>query len=638
MVTRLFFWQAFFICIAFLFSGQVIYAQKSEQNVKDWCATDEVTERYKQNRPAFKNARAKKEKQITHFIRNLREEGMVDEFLRNRNMRIQIPVVFHVVYNNASENIAASKIKNALDRLNKDFQRLNADTNNTRSVFDSLAAGVKFEFCLASRDPNGNPTNGITRTPTNHGSFGQLDSVKHTSQGGKDAWPTDEYLNIWICPLGLLGGYASVPSDIFYSPNEEDGVVLRDINVDSSDRTITHEVGHWFNLYHVFQDSCDGSSNNDCNIYGDEVCDTPQQGGSTAGCDSTRNTCPETPEYPDMIENYMSYADCQNMFTKGQTLRMITALNAYTNRFSLKYSRGCGGPPDKGYVTSYPYDQNFENNFFPPQFWRSSFSQGKSWVEEQGIGGFGNSQQAAKARLYTPNENLNGGQFYLTTQFFDLSNVNQNLAISFSYAYAPYSQSRHDSLIVRIDTAHFGFYYEQERIWAQGGSDLATAPPTQQPFVPQANQWQRDTIYLSRDSTYFSNYSSDTLVFLFAAKAKGKGGNNIYIDDVNYHLTQDIPTKQKDRSTALADATVSPNPSDGKFHVTAPLGSAQSLQMEVINSTGERISNKNIEANGRQMRTTIDLSSYADGFYFLKLFNPASNTTITRKLHKFKSE
>ncbi|PSR05679.1 MAG: hypothetical protein BRD50_00105 [Bacteroidetes bacterium SW_11_45_7] len=621
--------QGAVLMVLLLVVSQSSFSQSASKTKDDWCATDEVMERYERNNPRVAAERQRKEQQITKLIRRLREEGRVDEYIRNNNVRLKIPVVFHVVYNDPSENIDSTKIKKQIERLNKDFQRLNADTTQTRSVFDSLAAGIDFQFCLASQDPDGNPTNGITRTPTNHGDFGQFDSVKYTNQGGKDAWPQEDYLNIWVCRLGgFVSGYATVPSGLG-GLGDGDGIVMRYFDIGGNERTLTHEVGHWFNLYHTFQDSCNGSSNTDCNVWGDEVCDTPQQGSSSAGCDSTLNTCSETPEYPDMIENYMSYADCQNMFTKGQKLRMLVALNYYCERFDLKYSNACGGPPDKGYVKSYPFTENFENDYFAPQFWRLSYVDGRTWQEAEGTGGFGNSQKAAKAEFYTPSQNLNNYSYAMTSQNFDLTGVNKPVAITFSYAYAPSTQSNHDSLFVRLDTNQCGYIYDQIRIWAKGGDGLATAPATQQEFVPQSSEWRRDTIRIS-------NFPSDTIKFAFAAEPKAQGGNNIYVDDINIFIDTFATGRAPSVNANPQQLQVSPNPSNGRFRIRSSLNETKTdgVEMEVYNSVGELVLHENHQINSGGLATTIDLSQYADGFYFVKIFNRNHQLLAKEKLYK----
>lgn len=252
-----------------------------------------------------------------------------------------IPVVVHVVYLSQAQNISDAHIQSQLDILNEDFRRLNADTVNTPSAFAPLMADCQIEFCLARRDPDGNPTTGIIRKQTYHPTFGMLDNVKFDSTGGSDAWPRDQYLNIWVCNLfGGLYGYAQFPG----GPAATDGIVVDylnfgDINVLAPfdlGRTATHEVGHWLGLYHTWGDdngSCGGNDN---------VADTPNQADYSLGCPSfplSDNCSPNTPGV--MFMNYMDYSDdaCSNGFTQGQSAVMQSVLS--TSRQSILNSDGC---------------------------------------------------------------------------------------------------------------------------------------------------------------------------------------------------------------------------------------------------------------------------------------------------------
>lgn len=285
-------------------------------------------------------------------------------FTKNqRNGFLTIPVVFHVVYNvndSANQNLPDSLIFSQLDVLNGDFRRRNADTINTRAVFDSIAADMGIEFCLATSDPSGNPTTGITRTPTTAQFFTSPtdNKVKFDSTGGKDAWPADQYLNIWVCDMSIFSipfvlGYAQFPGD----DPATDGVVLQFQFVGRTNnatyptnnlgRTATHEVGHWLGLRHIW-----GDTNNVCSAGNDYIFDTPDATAqSQQNCVLTANTCDDSgnPFWngynpPNMVENFMDYSSeqCMNAFTFGQSDRAWSFL--MTDRVGLFSSNGCGIP------------------------------------------------------------------------------------------------------------------------------------------------------------------------------------------------------------------------------------------------------------------------------------------------------
>ncbi|HNM28002.1 MAG TPA: hypothetical protein PKL15_21315, partial [Saprospiraceae bacterium] len=135
---------------------------------------------------------------------------------------VTIPVVVHVVYNTSTQNISDAQIQSQIDVLNADFRKLNSDVGNVPSAWTSLVADFELNFCMATRDPNGNATTGIERRQTTVASFTTDDKVKFYSQGGLDAWDASKYLNLWVCNLGGgLLGYAQFPG----GPANTDGVV-----------------------------------------------------------------------------------------------------------------------------------------------------------------------------------------------------------------------------------------------------------------------------------------------------------------------------------------------------------------------------------------------------------------------------
>ena len=255
----------------------------------------------------------------------------------------QIPVVVHVVYKTAAENISQAQIDSQIAILNKDFRKNNADISSVPAPFAPLAGDARIEFKLATTDPNGDPTDGVTRTQTNKSSFSSNDDVKFTSQGGQDAWPRDDYLNIWVCKLGGgLLGYAQFPGGAAAT----DGVVVTHTGFGDTGtaaapfdkgRTATHEIGHWLNLRHIWGDDGGGCSGTD------HVADTPNQAGPNLGKPSFPSvTCSNGPN-GDMFMNYMDYVDDDTMvmFTEGQIARMQACLDG--PRSAIGKSIPCGG-------------------------------------------------------------------------------------------------------------------------------------------------------------------------------------------------------------------------------------------------------------------------------------------------------
>ncbi|MBT6808545.1 MAG: zinc metalloprotease, partial [Flavobacteriales bacterium] len=333
------------ILLTFLFFSSLL----SFSQIRN-CGTMEHLEFLKSQDPLLEERMQKNEDNLQRWIDNQPESS-------NPTI-ITIPVVVHVVYYNSNENISTTQVQSQIDILNEDFRRLNSDASNTPSAFQSVAADCEIEFCLASTDPNGNSTTGITRTSTSQSSFSTNDGVKYSSSGGIDAWNTSEYLNIWVCDIsGGILGYAQFPG----GNSSSDGIVCDYAYFGNTGtatspfhlgRTATHEVGHYLNLRHIWGDANCG--NDQCN-------DTPTQQSSNYGCPNFPSTsnCSGNGSNGDMFMNYMDYTDdaCMNMFSQDQKTRMIAAINTY--RSGLLSSNGCQG---SGYgctnSSAYNYDPN----------------------------------------------------------------------------------------------------------------------------------------------------------------------------------------------------------------------------------------------------------------------------------------
>jgi hypothetical protein len=322
-----------FITSLLLVSVSVLSPLKAQ----DRCGTMDLLQKRFTERPALKLMFDQREVRLKELIR---QRVMSGKSLKATG-EITIPVVFHVVLSRQSQ-VTDAQIMAQLDTINKDYAGLNASADRVPSHFKSLFGQSGIQFCLAQRTPQDAPSTGIVRYSTNRTSFDYTNNlVKHAESGGADAWDTDKYLNIWICDLsGTTLGYATFPDD---GVKDEQGVAIDYASLPggatsgfNQGKTLTHELGHYFNLYHIWGDdqgACSGS---------DQVDDTPNQSNSTSTCRTgivTDNCTQSSPGI--MYQNYMDYTPdaCLLMFTKMQVARMETAFSTYRSLLSL--SNGC---------------------------------------------------------------------------------------------------------------------------------------------------------------------------------------------------------------------------------------------------------------------------------------------------------
>lgn len=329
--------------LAFFFGN--VSAQAPAGN---WCKTDEQTQLLEQLDPSIIQQREDAENYILNFSQTYDPVA--------KKATIIIPIVFHVITWNGNGNATKADIVNAVNVINQDFKRTNPDASNTRALFAPYAASMDIEFRLARKDPNGNCTEGIVRVEDSRTMLAD-DAVKAASR-----WDPKKYFNVWIVdfidgssPPSYIAGYAQFPTS---GINNTYGVMID--NSFLSGRTLTHEIGHCFNLYHTFQSGC-GSSN--CNASGDNCCDTPPVSTSSGSCDITENTCsndvnhaPYNANVVDQIENYMSYNACQNMFSLNQATRMMATLNSTSTTTGLAQLSNSTNLAFTG--TADPYDPN----------------------------------------------------------------------------------------------------------------------------------------------------------------------------------------------------------------------------------------------------------------------------------------
>jgi len=264
---------------------------------------------------------------------------------------VTIPVVFHIIHNGdavgSNENISDALILAQLQQLNDDFRKMNTDAGLVPSIFQGVHADTEIQFCLAQRKPDGTATNGINRVQFSQATW--TSSQVNSTVKPATIWDRNQYLNVWSVAFGGgssgLLGYAQFPG----GAASTDGTVVAYYSVGSlsmvnpgsstfgKGRTLTHEVGHWLNLRHIWGDATCGN---------DQVADTPVHNTSNGGCPTYPHlsTCTGTPI--EMTMNYMDYTNdgCMYMFTQGQKTRMQAVLAPGGARFSLNNSLGCVPP------------------------------------------------------------------------------------------------------------------------------------------------------------------------------------------------------------------------------------------------------------------------------------------------------
>lgn len=305
-----------------------LMAQQSHQH-SEKCLAHHYYREALSSDPSFVANQAQLEMETEQFVAHYMAERLNGQQQKNSSVVKIIPVVFHVIHEGGAENISRAQIEDQLVMLNADYRRQNADTVNTPVPFKPLGADTEIEFRLATKDPNGNCTDGIVRV------FSSLTNNARNNVKALSYWPSNKYLNIWVVRTientsgssGIILGFAQFPG----GSAATDGIVVRQDYVGSigtagsnndAGRTLTHEAGHWFNLRHIWGDAVCGN---------DFVADTPtHEGPNQSNCPTFPHiTCSNGPN-GDMFTNYMDYTtgSCQNIFSLGQSARMLAALNS----------------------------------------------------------------------------------------------------------------------------------------------------------------------------------------------------------------------------------------------------------------------------------------------------------------------
>ncbi|MBP6458482.1 MAG: T9SS type A sorting domain-containing protein [Crocinitomicaceae bacterium] len=261
----------------------------------------------------------------------LLEDQITRDPFRKRGTIYTIPVVFHVIHNGGVSNISRTQIQDAMDILNRDFRKKNADAADVHSDFQGMPSDVEIQFVFATKAPNGVCFSGITRTystSTDVTGKAQVQVVQAGNDIFKGEWTGNKYLNIFVADAIEAGaGYTfnpygngnSMSNGIWITHNYLGSIGTSNIN---NSRALTHEVGHWLNLAHTWGPNNSPGDPNSCSI-DDGVTDTPNTVGVT-WCNLNEATCGVRAN----VENYMDYSYCSKMFTPGQVSRMRAAIQS----------------------------------------------------------------------------------------------------------------------------------------------------------------------------------------------------------------------------------------------------------------------------------------------------------------------
>jgi hypothetical protein len=629
-----------------------------------------------------------------------------------------IPVVFHVVLQDTNF-ITDADIQAQLDTLNHDFAGSNGDSSKIPVWFKGLFGKSGLQFCLARRTPDGLPFSGIDRVSTFRSGFSiSNEGVKQTAFGGVDGWDPDQYLNIWICSLaGGILGYSSFPDD---GEKSLQGVVIDyraipggSLSTYNEGKTLTHETGHFFNLYHIWGDdngSCSGT---------DYVDDTPNQANSSNICGNNKlfDGCTIAGDGI-MYQNYMDYTadECLVMFTNEQVLRMeATAATYYSklltsnacqpvvmnhndatlkqivspeqricaeeftpaivvrnsgvdtlrslriavsvdgieventswtgalayyetanvflntvatsegkHQLQIKISRPNGqadanNDDDSATLTFQYYspldaiDEGFESAFPAPGWDVLNYAVSYTWKKVDGVAATGN----GSVMLEAFGKSI-GGRDDLRLREIQIPEVDSAF-LSFHVAasenvVSTFRSDRSDTLEILVSKDCGATFTSLYKKW---GSALNTdADPSDTYFVPDVNEWRKDSI----DLAAFINSGKILVAFRGATSPH----NNIYLD--NIRLRKVIVNPNLKRSGFL----VTPNPARDVLTVQFYPPPANLRAIELYSVTGQKVREVNASANGTFY--PINVASLPAGTYVLVA--RFTNKMIERKIIK----
>ena len=590
---------------------------------------------------------------------------------------IKIPVVVHVIHSGqaigSAPNISDAQIQSQITVLNQDFRKI-AGTPGGEST-NPIAADVEIEFVLALQDPNGNPTNGIDRVNFCQTSWSpeEIDATVKPAT----IWDPTQYLNMWSVSFSNSSdlGYAQFPDasglpglDASGGNANTDGVVSGYTVFGSKDhdtnnnflldatynkgRTMTHEVGHWLGLRHIWGDA----------TCGDDFCaDTPIHHDSNYHCPTTIPLSCDPVPVPEMIQNYMDYTDdaCMNIFTQNQKDRIITVMTNSPRRSSLKTSTkgtaislvandaeikieagkcvvtpdnvGCNTPPpsnkqvaiyNRGNTTLTSVTLNYAINGGGNQIhtWNGSLAQNQSTIvtllntDSYGVlnvgvatANGGTDQRAgnntATATYTAPaiptNYAFNTFTFRLQQDFWGDEttwNLKDGSGVV-KYSGGPYP-GKHDEILPLPTLITENWVLDSNQC-----------------YTFTINDTQGDGICCDGGNGFYDIKSTDGLTTVIAGTDFGYGDSKSFTIGT-------LGTNEFETST---DIYLYPNPTKGTLNIQIPSNFGLPNSYSISNVLGQKISQKNIS---KQTDLTLNTSALDNGIYFITLVKEGQKRTL----------
>ncbi|RMG81492.1 MAG: T9SS C-terminal target domain-containing protein [Bacteroidetes bacterium] len=610
------------------------------------CGTDRLGEKLSLEDPQYaKDLQFFKEVVVPKLAAHHAENGNI----------LTIPTVVHIIHNGEpvgqGPNLSEDRILGQIAILNQDFAALNPEFNQTPAQWAPVAGTPNIQFCLATIDPDGNPTNGIDRVQFNiTGTDWQNNNIESELKPAVN-WDPNHYLNIYVLAIpgttaqGGVVGYSNYPTQ-FELGTATDGPVV-DYNWfgapgfgQSGYRAITHEIGHYLGLPHPF----DGNS---C-TQDDGIADTPNVEEATSNlanlnCANTYPMGPVSCGNEHMYVNYMDYTNenCYTSFTEGQVNVMRGVLDGTSQGFGygsrkplVEYSaiacivaefdagilevieptarvcdadsiapvvklRNFGTENIQSVYIAYQIDDNAPDTtlwtgtlnsgsninvtlpkFMPPNgaytfktytflpnnmtdqrmandtvsfngvvnyplaapvledlegetgfptnegYFRVQVNPANDnfqWVIASGLSAYGMGDQCLWFNNFDGTNNANpfGSTDAIISPYFDLSGSN-NTQLVFDVAYTNFDTTFSDTLLIFVSTGCSGNF--DQLVYVKGGTDLATAPPSADFFIPTDQQWRTDTV----DLTMFDGQPDLSIAFVNFSG----WGNNLFLDNI----------------------------------------------------------------------------------------------------------